>query len=128
MSDGNPSIVLSLKYKRLDNFAFNVFHELGHVFKHLTNAKYKDEEFFVNSSVEAVEEHEANVYARNHLINSDLWNNFVISNDEFNDDVINDFSAKIRVHPAIIRGRVCFEFPEYYRKRSAINSKNVLTY
>lgn len=126
MSGENPAIVLSLKYKRLDNFAFNIFHELGHVFKHLTNSKYKDEEFFVNSSVEAIEEYEANVYARNHLINSDLWNDFIILNDEFNDDVIYNFSSKIKVHPAIIRGRVCFEFPEYYRKRSSINSINVL--
>jgi HTH-type transcriptional regulator/antitoxin HigA len=34
ISGDNPTIVLTLKYKRLDNFAFTIMHELGHVFKH----------------------------------------------------------------------------------------------
>ncbi len=128
MANGNPAIVLSLKYKRLDNFAFTLLHEVGHVFKHLIDPKYSNTDFFVNSSNEELEEFEANAYARNHLIDFVLWNDFIISNDEFNDDVILNFSKKIKVHPSIIRGRVCFEFPEYYRKRSAINGINILTY
>lgn len=128
MSNDNPAIVLTLKYKRLDNFAFTLLHEIGHVFKHLSNPKYLGADFFVNSSYEEIEEFEANNYARNHLIDPVLWNDFIVSNDEFSDDVILDFSEKTKVHPSIIRGRVCFEFPEYYRKRSTINGINVLTF
>ncbi len=128
MSGKSPAIVLSLKYKRLDNFAFTLFHEIGHVFKHLITPKYKGVDFFVNGSNEKFEEFEANIYARNHLIDSESWSNFINSNSEFNDEVINKFSTSIKVHPSIIRGRVCFEYPEYYKKRSAINRINYLTY
>lgn len=31
----NPTIALTLRYDRIDNFAFNIFHELGHIIKHL---------------------------------------------------------------------------------------------
>jgi HTH-type transcriptional regulator/antitoxin HigA len=31
-SGNNPAIALTLRHKRLDNFAFTLFHELGHVF------------------------------------------------------------------------------------------------
>lgn len=31
----NPTIALTLRYDRIDNFAFNIFHELGHIVKHL---------------------------------------------------------------------------------------------
>lgn len=125
MSEKNPTIVLTLRYKRLDNFAFTLFHELGHVFLHFTNPDYINEEFFINSSEEVVE-HEANIFAKNNLINPNLWNDFESNNHFFTDQIIKNFSKKIGVHPAIVRGRLCFEKPEYYRKRSAINATNVL--
>lgn len=126
MSNGKPSIALTLKYKRLDNFAFTLFHELGHVFLHLTKPKYKDSDFFINNSNMEMEEFEANKFAKNNLIPLDSWNAFSLSNEEYTDSVIYNFAKEIRVHPAIIRGRVCFENPEYYRKRTAINAENVL--
>src|SRR5208282_5053769 len=33
--DGVPVVALTLRYDRLDNFWFVLFHELGHVFLHL---------------------------------------------------------------------------------------------
>ncbi len=33
--DGKPVIVLSLRHDRVDNFWFTLFHELGHIVKHL---------------------------------------------------------------------------------------------
>lgn len=127
MSQDNPAIVLSLKYKRLDNFAFTLFHELGHIFEHLTNPKkpeFKDEEFFVNSSNTELVEFEADNYARNHLIEQKLWNDFINLNEEFSDEVILDFAKRHKIHPGIVRGRVCFEYNEYYRKRSSITAMN----
>jgi HTH-type transcriptional regulator/antitoxin HigA len=44
----------------------------------------------------------------------------------FDDASILHFAKEIDIHPAIIRGRVCFENNEYYKKRNAINSLNVL--
>lgn len=127
MSGKNPAIVLTLKYKRLDNFAFTLMHELGHVFRHLTKAKYKSTNFFVNNSDLTLEEYEADDYARNTLISLDTWDDFVYRNTSYSDEVIMRFSKSIKVHPAIIRGRVCFENNEYYRRRTRINIQNVLS-
>lgn len=131
MCGENPTIVLTLKYKRLDNFAFTLFHELGHVFEHLTNPdkpEYQEEEFFINRSKTDIVEFEANNYASNNLINPLAWNEFISHNelDGFSDEVILEFSKEHKIHPGIVRGRVCHEFNEYYRKRSTITSLNKL--
>lgn len=129
LSGANPAISLTLKYKRLDNFAFTLFHELGHVFCHLTNpnkAKYKDVNFYTNNSINSIEEFEADKYAQDNLIDRDIWDDFIYSNDSFNDDVIIEFSNKINVHRGIVRGRVCHEFPEYWKKRTSITASNRL--
>jgi HTH-type transcriptional regulator/antitoxin HigA len=126
VSGESPTIVLTLKYKRLDNFAFTIMHELGHVFKHLTQEYYKGDQFFINSSKTDIEELEADAYARNHLIDSNEWDEFLYSNISFADKVILRFSEKIKVHSGIIRGRLCFEKPEYYRKRTGLSSLNIL--
>lgn len=129
MSGNNPAIVLSLKYKRLDNFAFTLFHELGHVFEHLTNPdkpEYSNEEFFINSPNSELVEFEADNYARGKLINQGLWDDFVTLNESFADTVIFKFSKKHKIHPGIIRGRICFEYNEYYKKRSSITGLNKL--
>ena len=127
MSNGVPSIVLSLKYKRLDNFAFTIMHELGHVFLHLTG-DYKNHSFFINSSKNDILEFEANQFARNTLIPESEWEYFEIANNVFTDDVILNFAEKIKVHPAIVRGRVCFEHNKYYRRKSAITATNIISY
>ena len=128
ISEKNPAIVLSLRYKRLDYFAFTLLHEVGHIFEHLTNPNYdgKTNEFYVNNSDQEIEEHEANTYAQNQLIDPTLWDDFISFNEDFNDAVIESFANEIKIHPAIVRGRVCYKFPEYYRKRSEINAKNIL--
>jgi HTH-type transcriptional regulator/antitoxin HigA len=126
ISNKSPAIVLTLKYKRLDNFAFTLFHELGHVFLHLTKAKYKNVDFFTNNNKSKLEEFEADEYAQNKLIDRKEWDKFYYSTFSFNDLVIEKFASKIDIHPAIVRGRICHENPEYYRKRSSINSSNIL--
>lgn len=124
MSGENPAIVLSLKYKRLDNFAYTLMHELGHVYNHLTKAKFKSESFFTNNTKNDILEFEADSFARNELISLDEWNQFIESNDVFSDDVIIDFAEEINIHPAIIRGRVCYEYNNYYRRASNITTTN----
>ena len=126
LSEGNPAIALSLRYKRLDYFAFTLMHELGHVFLHLTNPKYENADFFINNSKQKIEEFEADNFAQDNLIELEKWNDFILSNSTFSDEVIYEFAKKIKVHPGIIRGRVCFEKPEYYRKRTSITEENRL--
>ena len=118
-SEGNPAIGMTLRHNRLDNFAFTLFHELGHIYEHLinnNNAEFIDldvkneEEEYKNS----IEEKQANTFAQNGLINKDDWEQFK-KNLYFNnnDDSIITFAKKMKIHPCIVRGRVCFTLNEY---------------
>lgn len=114
-SDGNPAIGMTLRHKRLDNFAFTLFHELGHIYEHLINnnqAEFIDldikneEEEYKNST----EEKEANHFAQNYLISEMDWIKFKKDNSHINtDEVMIAFANQIEIHPSIVRGRVCFE-------------------
>lgn len=72
--NGIPSIVITKRYNRIDNIAFAVMHEVGHLKLHSLednegnlNLAYADEEFFTK------EEREANNYAANALIPEHIW-------------------------------------------------------
>lgn len=68
--DGNnPTIVVSRRYDRIDNYAFNIFHELGHIVHHLTpGSTYNFLEANGNNvSDEDLQEREANDFAKKHL-------------------------------------------------------------
>ena len=67
-----PSIVLTMRYNRIDNLAFNVMHELGHIFLHLNNDMPE------NVSIEKydtqnIKEQQADKYANDVLIPEYLW-------------------------------------------------------
>lgn len=118
-SHGNPAIGMTLRHNRLDNFAFTLFHELGHIYEHLINnneAEFIDldfkneEEEYKNS----LEEKQANHFAQNSLIKDEHWNAFaknIISSN--NDESIIAFANKVKIHPSIVRGRVCFELNDF---------------
>jgi HTH-type transcriptional regulator/antitoxin HigA len=113
-SNGNPAIGLTLRHNRMDNFAFTLFHELGHIYEHLINnnqAEFIDldlkneKEEYRNS----LEEKQANHFAENSLIKADDWNEFKKNLDQNNtDEAIIAFAKRIKINPSIVRGRVCF--------------------
>ncbi len=122
-SNGSPSIGMTLRHNRLDNFAFTLFHELGHIYEHLlnnNNAEFID----LESSKEQVnyksskEEKEADSFAKNHLIDKEKWDNFFLQNQDYTDQIIKKFAKQIGIHSCIIRGRVCFELGVYNSKTS----------
>lgn len=126
-SYGNPAIGMTLRHHRLDNFAFTLFHELGHIYKHLVNndtAEFIDldtkneEEEYKNSD----EEKQANHFAQNSLINDEDWNKFK-RNLPFNnnDESICAFARQVKIHPGIVRGRVCFEI-DHFRSYTSISN------
>ncbi|MDQ7916379.1 HigA family addiction module antitoxin [Mesonia sp. MT50] len=128
-SNGNPAIGMSIRHKRLDNFAFTLFHELGHIFKHLVNnnesrfidldSKNEDEEY-KNSS----EEKEANRFAEQYLISDNEWEEYLerYGARPLDDQNIVEYAEKIGIHPSILRGRACYKFG-FYKKKTRIDYK-----
>lgn len=112
-SEENPAIALTLRYNRLDNFAFTIIHEIGHIQLHLQNDK--EREFFdvtKKDSIIDIPENEANAFAQEHLIPKPIWNEIRLSSD-FSDANILLLSKKHKIHPAIILGRINFEYNNY---------------
>ncbi len=111
MSGTNPAIALTMRYKRLDNFAFTLMHELGHVFMHLKN---NPEAVFIDfDSKEAnidyknsKEEQQADEYANSKWMNQDDWNLFITSKGFKKLTAIIEFSQKQNINPAIVLGKV----------------------
>ncbi|MBO7482185.1 MAG: HigA family addiction module antidote protein [Bacteroidales bacterium] len=68
-TDGTPSIVVTKRIDRIDNFAFAVMHEIGHLKLHASLTDKK----FINLSEDAKEEQEANNFASQQLIPNHLW-------------------------------------------------------
>jgi len=111
-SNGKPAIGMTLRHKRIDNFAFNLFHELGHVHLHLVNNPTidfidigKDSADYKNSK----EEKEADHFATENLINKNDWNNFIKTNHIFTDIKIKQFASQQNIHPAVVSGRIGYE-------------------
>lgn len=78
MTERNPVIAMTLRHKRIDNFAFTLFHELGHVYLHLAerkNTEFLDIEGSYRSS-DNQQEQEANAFASGYLIPEKIWRPF----------------------------------------------------
>ena len=108
--DGMPIIGLSLRHDRIDNFWFTLLHELAHLWKHIG----KDEIFLddLDASSEDKREVEANRIAREAFISRIVWKR----SDAYispNRDNINALSRELKIHPAIIAGRIRREQGNY---------------
>lgn len=128
-SNGNPAIGLTLRHKRLDNFTFTLFHELGHIFTHLinnNNAEFididKNEELseYQNSN----EEKEANSYANDTLINRYAWIDFFSKPYRLQKAAVADFAHSQNIHPAIVKGRLSHELNSFSLKLDIDNAIN----
>ena len=104
MLDDHPVVALSLRYDRIDNFWFTVFHELAHIVKghrglRVDNLEKTDE-------VDA-EEQVANKLAGDSLIPQEQLNDFVRRTAPlFDYAAIASFAESIERHPGIVCGRL----------------------
>jgi len=101
-------------------------HELGHIYLHLSKDKKRefvddlDNHLYLNGNAE---EKEANDFASANLIPFEKWGNFNEKHFIVDDQAIVDFAAELKIHPSIVRGRLCHENHAYYRKRTTILNK-----
>lgn len=122
--NGHPTICLTMRHATIDKMAFNIMHELGHIFNHLKenqgaaiNPIDKDNE---------LKEREADKFAQKALISDEAWSKFRsgwkhgIGFDAY----IKEFSTANFIHPRIVLGRYTHETKCYSVKSSIPKSIN----
>lgn len=123
----NPTIVLTMRRKSIDNFAFSVMHELGHVALHIEDT---DRQFIqlYDANENNTYEQEANEFAQNSLIPLHLWK--VFKEKIFNvvphkiKPYIEEFALTYKIHPAIIMGRYQHDTNQYAIRNKFSNEIN----
>ena len=110
-NDGMPIIGLTLRFDRLDNFWFTLLHEVAHLWKHVIN----EETFLDNldASSEDRRELEANRIAKEALIPRVAWKRSDAYLNPTN-QAIDQLSRDLKIHPAIIAGRLRKEQENYF--------------
>jgi len=110
--DGTPVIGLTLRHDRLDNFWFTLLHECVHIIKHL----HAPGETFVDDTERSFDtdekEIEANRMARDSLIPQEAWRRSD-ANRLKTAEAINALAAELKIHPAIVAGRIRREAGNY---------------
>jgi HTH-type transcriptional regulator/antitoxin HigA len=128
LPDGTPVIGLTLRHDRIDNFWFCLLHELAHVAKHLSTAKriIVDDLDLRRHDAEAEDEieNEADKMTRHGLISKKVWDNKPIEGKATAAQVY-ALAEKLKIHPAIIAGRVRFERNNYKLLSRHVGSKQV---
>jgi len=129
LPNDRPVIGLSLRYDRLDNFWFCLLHELAHVAKHLSLG---ENEIIIDdldlrelqSIPEDLHEQEADKIAQEALIPSKVWK--VLNKAEtIEPGKVLSLAEKLKIHPAIIAGRIRFEQNNYKILSRFIGNKEV---
>ncbi len=122
MDDLYPVIALSLRYDRLDNFWFVLFHELAHVVLHLDSQRNM---IFDDLDVKKPGiEDEADKYALNVAIPDRIWKTS-LARFSPSDATIKNQARALNVHPALIAGRIRWESGEYYLYNDLIGQGEV---
>ncbi len=109
---GDPIVALTLRYDRLDNFWFVLFHELGHVFLHLYTSMrldfFDEEDGTDGNGIER----EADVFALNRLVPDDVWKQ-CLSRFALTEEAVRIDAERLGIAPSIIAGRIRKERNNY---------------
>jgi HTH-type transcriptional regulator/antitoxin HigA len=128
MPDGTPVIGLTLRHDRIDNFWYCLLHELAHVAKHLTasdriiidDLDLREHDAALGDKVEE----EADEWTRNGLIPKKVWQRNPIEGKATAAKVY-DLAEQLKIHPAIIAGRVRYERNNYKLLSRYVGSQQV---
>lgn len=100
-----PIVGLTLRYDRLDNFWFVLMHEIGHIFLHLHEGLHFD--FFDEEGPTGNDklEVEADQFALDMLIPSDVWDQ-CLSRFALSEEAVKIDAEALGIHPSIVAGRI----------------------
>ncbi len=107
-----PVIGLTIRYDRLDNFWYCLMHELAHLALHL---KAPGDGFYDDLDTEDDEdtrEREADEMAREALVPGDIWGQSPARSLR-SPEAAQHLAEKLRIHPAIVAGRMRYEAKNY---------------
>ena len=103
----NPTIVLTLRLNRIDNYAFALLHEIYHVYMHLFNNREQKYISIEGAEINKCEE-EANKFAKYSLISKDLWSAFLKQHSMISPHAmqmkIKQFAHQHNINEAIVLG------------------------
>lgn len=114
-SDGTPVIALTLRYDRVDNFWFTLFHELMHVVHHLRSIDTAGVSFLDDLDIGgdlSPMEVEADELAREALVPSEMWNTSAVRYSVA-PMTVNQLALQVGVSDAVVAGRVRRERKNY---------------
>ena len=128
LPDETPVIGLTLRYDRIDYFWYCLLHELAHVSKHLS----KTDRLIIDdldlrrkrTAPEDMIEKEADEIARNGLIPKLIWNKKPLSAKTKTVEIY-ALAEKLKIHPAIIAGRIRFEQKNYKLLSRHVGNKQI---
>lgn len=112
----NPTIVMTKRLNRIDNFAFVLFHELGHIILHLLDSNNRVQDF-IETDANTQDEHKNNDYeaAANKFAKDCIWGN--IDHKTLFGKVTNPYSAgnyltmiseRLKINTGIVVGQYQF--------------------
>jgi HTH-type transcriptional regulator/antitoxin HigA len=107
LQNGTPVVALTLRYDRIDNFWFCLCHELAHIALHFGQFDCFIDDLDASGNEL---ENQADEMARDALIPRDAWEKAPHNHTEHN---IRSFADKLRIHPAIVAGRIRWEKNSY---------------
>lgn len=117
VSNGQPSIVITKRYNRIDNIAFAVLHEVGHLKLHING---DDERVSVADAdeVNTKEEREANNYASQVLLPDSVWQDApeVLMNPHLIQQKYSAWAKRKGLNKWIVLGRISHDTGMYMFK------------
>lgn len=122
-SNNRPIVALTLRYDRIDNFWFTLLHEVAHVANHLEDDNLAFVDDTTRSSVAKVEA-EANKIASESFIPRLVWRR---SDAYLNPSrsSVEQLARELRIHPAIIVGRIQKERGDYSILRDLLGQNEI---
>lgn len=110
LADG-PVIGLTIRYDRIDNFWFVLFHELIHIRSHLNRGNV--ESIFDNLDIKANDiEKEADECASEALVPENKWETALARYVRSKESIV-DFANELGIHPAVVAGKIRREADNY---------------
>jgi HTH-type transcriptional regulator / antitoxin HigA len=123
-ANSNPVVVYTGRYKRIDNFWFTVAHEIGHILYHLDTPGIFFIDNFNEETINELEE-DANNNASCQLKHDEIYAFLEPKLNYLSKQAITECSIELKVHPAVIIGKLAREKTISYANQNLFN-ENVL--